>query len=353
MKKVLSLLLALTMTLSLAACGSSAPTPATPASQAPASQAPAESKPANDYKIELKMSHVFAPQEQLTKSLDEVVKNIEQRTNGAVKIVQFPQGQLATYKDGVEQVVQGANFISVEDPTYLGDYNGDFNALSAPFLYSNFDQYNAVVNSDVVAKMKKDVESKGIKVLSLGYIFGFRSLMTNKDNITTPADIKGMKLRVPGSQLFIDTFTALGAVPTPMPFGETIAAVQQGVVDGLEGTMDAYGSNGSAEVAKKMALTNHILGVCGVYVNIDIWNAMPEEYQKIVQEEFDKGAQKMTETVSSNYASQKKALEEKGCVFNEVDHAAFASLVEPVWKSMKVKTPDIFDQFKAVIATVK
>ena len=76
--------------------------------------------------------------------------------------------------------------------------------------------------------MIKEVEEKhGIKVLALDYIFGFRSLMTNKV-ITEPKDLKGMKIRVPGSQLFIDTLTAMGANATPLPFSETISAMQQG-----------------------------------------------------------------------------------------------------------------------------
>ena len=94
-----------------------------------------------NYKLVLRMSHVFAPNEQLTKSLTIVCDNVAKRTNGAIEIQQYPQGQLATYKDGVEQVVQGAKFISVEDPSYLGDYVPDFNALVGPMLYSNFDQY--------------------------------------------------------------------------------------------------------------------------------------------------------------------------------------------------------------------
>jgi len=223
-----------------------------------------------DYKLVLKMSHVFAPNEQLTKSLTIVVDNIKERTDGAIEIQQYPQGQLATYKDGVEQVALGAKFISVEDPSYLGDYVADFNALVGPMLYSNFDEYEYLINTDLVKSRVEELEENHrIKVLALDYIFGFRSLMTN-EVIETPEDLQGMKLRTPGSQLFIDTINAMGATATPIPFGETISAVQQGVVDGLEGTMDAYGTNGSSEVAKKMALTNHFLGTCGVYINADL-----------------------------------------------------------------------------------
>jgi len=310
-----------------------------------------ETTPASieDYKITIKMSHVFAPNEQLTKSLAMVVDNIKERTNGAVDIQQYPQGQLAVYKDGVEQVALGANFISVEDPTYIGDYVPNFKALVAPMLYNNFDQYEAVINSDLVKGWEKELEEKSnIKVLSLDYIFGFRSMMTNKV-ITTPEDLKGMKIRTPGSQLFIDTINAMGATATPLPFSDTISAVQQGVVDGLEGTVDAYGSNGSSEVAKNMAFTNHFLGVCGVYINSDVFNSMPEEYQQIVQEEFTKGAKQMVSEISSNYDKQIKALEAQGIKFNEVDHDAFAAACEPVYETLTGVDDDAISLLKAEI----
>lgn len=303
------------------------------------------------YHLVLRMSHVFAPNEQLTKSLTIVCDNILKRTNGAIEIQQYPQGQLPTYKDGVEQVVQGSNFISVEDPSYLGDYQPNFNALVGPMLYSNFDQYEYLINTDLVKGWVKEIEEKHrIKVLALDYIFGFRSMMTNKV-IRTPADLKGMKIRVPGSQLFIDTLNAMGANAVALPFSETISAVQQGVVDGLEGTMDAYGSNGSAEVAKNMAFTNHFLGTCGVYINADVFNSIPKEYQDIIQEEFTKGAAQMISEVSNNYDTAKAKLEkEQGIKFNEVDHAAFGDAVAPVYANMKGVTPGILDILRAELS---
>ena len=69
-----------------------------------------------------------------------------------------------------------------------------------------------------------------------------------------------MKIRVPNSSMYINCLTAMGATPTGMPFSETISAVQQGVIDGLEGNMNAYSTNGSAEVCKNMSLTNHLVG---------------------------------------------------------------------------------------------
>lgn len=307
----------------------------------------------DDFHLELKMSHVFAPNEQLTITMQEICDNILEKTDGAIEIQHYPQGQLATYKDGVEQVARGANFISVEDPSYLGDYVADFNVLAGPMLVTSFDQYEYLLESQEVQDMIAALEEKGIKVLNLDYIFGFRSMMTNKV-IEKPEDMKGMKIRTPGSQLYVDTLNHMGAVATPMAFSETIAAVQSGVVDGLEGTIDAYATNGSAEVAKNMALTKHLLGVCGAYISTEVWATIPEEYQTIIQDEFNAGAERMVATITENEAATMEKLEnEMGVTFNEVDSDAFKELVAPIYTQMEEEmgtTAGLYDRFQEIIA---
>ena len=207
-----------------------------------------------------------------------------------------------------------------------------------------------LLESDEVKEMFKAAEDKGIKILNMDFIFGFRSMMTNKV-INTPEDMKGLKIRTPGSQLYVDTLNHMGATATPLAFSETISAVQQGVVDGLEGTIDAYATNGSAEVAKNMALTKHLLGVCGAYISVDVWNKIPAEYQEIIQEEFNKGAEQMVKNISEGEAATREKLEkEMGITFNEVDSEAFAKTVEPIYANMKNVTPGRYEKFKEIIA---
>ena len=86
----------------------------------------------NDYHITLKLSHVFAPTEQLTVEMEQVAARILERTNGAVEIQTYGSSQLAVYKDNLQQVVDGSNWIACEDPSYLADYNINFEALIAP-----------------------------------------------------------------------------------------------------------------------------------------------------------------------------------------------------------------------------
>ena len=287
--------------------------------------------------------------------MQEIADNIREKTAGAIDIQCYPQSQLPVYQDGVAQVAQGANFISVEDPSYLGDYVRDFNILAGPMLVTSYDQYNYLLTMPEVQEMYRKAEEKGIHILNLGYIFGFRSLMTNKE-IQSPEDLKGMKIRTPKSELYVNTLNAMGATATPMGFADTISAVQQGVVDGLEGTIDAYGSNGSAEVAKNMALTRHLLGVCGAYINTDVYNKIPEKYRKIVDDEFNAGAERMVKQISESEEQQMKELKEKyGIQFNEVDSEAFRTKITPIYEEMeksKGTTPGLYRKFEDYIKTM-
>ncbi len=276
-----------------------------------------------DFTITLRLSHVFNVNEELAQSIELVAERINTKTNGAVRVLTYPGGQIATYKDGVEMVVRGAHFISVEDPSYIGDYVPEFTALVGPMLYNDFDEYSELVKTPLVQGWLKKVENKGIKVLSLQYIFGFRNLITDKV-IITPDDLNGVKLRTPGSKLFIKTLNAMGATATPLPWGETFSALQQGVVDGLEGSEFTNLGTKVYETGKKnVAFTNHFLGTCGVYISMDVWSKIPEKYQKIIQDEFDYEARQMINMLKAKHAQVIRDLEAQGVAFNDIDRAAF------------------------------
>ena len=135
MKKIVAMLLMAVMMCALTGCGS---------------DKNAENKADNDKKVVLKLSHVFSPDEQLYKSMELVAERINKKTNGRVEIQCYGQNQLACYKDGLEQVANGANFISVEDPSYLGDYVPDFKPLVGPMLYQSYDEYEKMIETPLV-----------------------------------------------------------------------------------------------------------------------------------------------------------------------------------------------------------
>jgi TRAP-type C4-dicarboxylate transport system substrate-binding protein len=307
----------------------------------------------DDYKLVLRLSHVFNPAEQLAKSMDLVAERIYEKTNGAIEIQVFPQAQLPAYKEGVEQVVRGANFISAEDPSFISDYVPDFKALYAPMMYQSFEEYVELTRTQLVQDMVKQAEQQGIKILALDYIYGFRNLITPRV-VRTPQDLAGMRIRVPASDVYISTLGAMGASPTPLPWGETLSAVQQGVVDGLEGSeFTNIGNRVYEGPARFVANTRHILGTVGVYINIDVWNGIPAQYRQIMQDEFTYGAAEMIAILNSEHAGVVRELESKGVRFNEVDNAAFRQALAPLYVEEPGMTRGIFNQVFAELDRIR
>jgi TRAP-type C4-dicarboxylate transport system substrate-binding protein len=312
-----------------------------------------EKKTDDEFKIVLRLSHVFSPKEDLAISMENVAKNVFEKTNGAVTILTYPQGQIATYKDGVELVVRGAYFISVEDPSYIGDYVPEFTALVGPMLYRDYDEFISLVKTPLVQGWIKKAETKGIKVLSMQYIFGFRNLITDKV-IKTPDDLKGVKLRTPGSKLFIETLNAMGATATPLPWGETFSAIQQGVVDGLEGSEFTNVGTKVYETGKKnVALTNHFLGVAGVYISTEVWRKIPLKYRTIVENEFITESNVMVNLLKSKHAAVVQELEEHGVKFNTVDRPSFEARTSSLFSTLPGVNIEMYDQIQNELKKIR
>jgi TRAP-type C4-dicarboxylate transport system substrate-binding protein len=144
--------------------------------------------------------------------------------------------------------------------------------------------------------------------------------------------MKGMKVRVPASKIYIDTLSAMGASPSGLPFGETFSAVQQGVVDGLDGSIATIYGTKVYEVAKKVAMTQHILGSLGVYISPQSWAKLPPELQEIVQEEFDKGAIENNQTLYRlEQEYMKELVQDHGMTFTEVNLDEFGEMTKGVY----------------------
>ncbi|MCI7223031.1 C4-dicarboxylate TRAP transporter substrate-binding protein [Fusobacterium sp.] len=285
--------------------------------------------------LEIKVSYIFKENEPTHLAMKNATDAINKKLEGQVKFSLYPNGQLPVYKDGLQQVVRGANFIDVDDLSYLGDYVPEFTALAGPMLYRSYDEYEKLMHTNLVEDLKKKAEKKGIKILSLDYIFGFRSIVSNKA-IIEPNDLKGMKIRVPGSKLFIDTLNAMGASAVPMSFGETISALQQNVVDGLEGSYATNYLTKTYELRNKMSLTKHFLGTAGVYISTEVWNKLTEEQRKIIQEEFDRAAKENNRDLVELDKELVKKLGEAGVTINEVNLVEFSKLVEPIYKNIGI-----------------
>ncbi|MGL4677601.1 MAG: C4-dicarboxylate TRAP transporter substrate-binding protein [Brevinema sp.] len=300
----------------------------------------------------LKMSMKFVDDEQTAKTLKLVTEKINQRLEGSLQIQVFTGGQLPIGKDSLEQVISGGDWIFVDSHNFLGDYVPDYNAVTGPLLYNDFDEYFAMMRSDLVKGLDTEAEKQGMKILSHDYVFGFRSLLTGKA-IYTPEDLKGIKVRVPNSQLYTYTLQAMGATTSPLPFTELYAALAQGVVDGLEGSILSIEGTKIYEYRKNYSLTKHLLGASAIVISPKVWESLTEEQRTVIQEEINNGAIYNTEETIQQEQEYTKLLQDQGVVFNEVNMESFQKVIANVYTQFPRWTPGIYQAIQEELKKIR
>ncbi len=301
----------------------------------------------------IKISTKFVDDEQTAISLKKVVKEVNEKSGGSLELQLFASGVLPIGKDGMEQIVAGSDWILVDGVNFLGDYVPDYNAITGPFLYSSFDEYFGMTQTDLVKEMNQKIEAEsGIKVLSLDWVFGFRSMMTNKP-IKTPGDMEGLNIRVPTSQLYTFTLEAMGGNPVAMPYPDTYAAIQQGVIDGVEGSIMTYYGTQQYENVKEYSLTNHLLGVSAVSISTKLWDKLTEEERTILVDAFEMGREDNLKETLKAEGEFVDLLKAEGVNFNEVDSDAFLKAAAPVYTRFPQWTPGIYNRILAELKTIK
>ena len=267
MKKIIALSLALVMVFALCACGKSQPA------------ADAE-KP-----IEIKLTTTDPSGAVTTNDLIACCDEIRDRTNGMVDIQVYPDGQMLVYEEGVEAIMSNANLIMIGDPTYFVDYVPSMNALNAPYLFSSREVAAKFFQSETWKGLAQKCEDAGIHVICQDGLIGYRSVIANAP-VTSLADMSKLSLRIPGSDIMIKLFEALGCNYQTMAFSDVFNACQTGALDGLEGVPLAITANSLWDAVDPLyySLTNHALDCYGLYVGTGFWQSIPEEYRNIIQE---------------------------------------------------------------------
>ena len=337
--------------MSLVACGGSTEKKGeVPAAEAGKTEEKAEA--AGGKKV-LKVSHNFLSTQPLHKALQEATKNIEERTNGEITFEIFENAQIANGVDGAEQCMRGADLINVYDLSCIGDWVPDYNALVGPFLFENADEYVEFCKGEWVQSLNAKAEEQGIKVLAPDYCFGLRHIGTNKKVITSFEDMKGFKIRVPKSSLWVETFKALGSSPTAMGWSEIYNGLQTNVIEGMESSLSDIYDNQLDEVLNHITLTGHFLGTAAVMMSADVFNTLTPEQQEIMVEEFEKGAAMNNELFAKADEDARAAMEADGIEFHEVDLAPFEEASKAYFDNMPGLSEGVYDTIMTELEAIR
>jgi len=233
--------------------------------------------------IEIKFSHVVAPNTPKGRAADHFKKLAEERTQGRVKVNVFPNSQLYKDKEEIEALQLGSVQMLAPSLAKFGPLGArEFEAFDLPYIFDGYDSLHTVTQGPVGQGMLKRLEGKGL----IGLAFwdnGFKHMSANRA-LHKPEDVRGLKLRIQSSQVLAAQMKALGALPQVLAFSEVYQALQTGVVDGTENPPSNFYTQKMHEVQKYLAATGHGYLGYAVIVNKAFWEGLPPDLRQTLEE---------------------------------------------------------------------
>lgn len=258
----------------------------------------------------------------------------------------YPASQIASGAKAIEFVQMGTLDIALESTMAAENFIPEIGVLNLPFLFENADQAFSVLDGDVGNELRAAAEAKGFKILCWMYN-GFRDISNSVKPITAPEDLKGLKIRVPESQVFLKTFETLGGVPTPMAISEVFTAMQLKTVDGQENPSAIFVNNKYNEVNDYYSVTHHIFTAEPLIMSLDKFNSFSEEDQTTLLEAAQEAAEYQRQLAIDSADQELQQIKDAGVNVNVVeDMSDFKAAVQPVYETFK-------DQYGALIEKIQ
>jgi len=295
-----------------------------------------ESAPAAAQKAEpvkLKWAHVYETSEEFHKWALWAADEIQKRTNGAYQIEVFPASSLGKESDIVQGLSLGSVDIVYAGAAFIGNTYGPIAMGEAPFMFTGFDHFQKYAKSPFFQELADGYAkaSGGNKITSVTY-YGARCVTSNKP-INVPADMKGLKIRVPNAPLYLMFTEAVGANAAPIAFAEVYLALQQHVVDAQENPLPTIQAKKFYEVQKYINLTQHIVNNLLTIVSSNTWNKLSDANKKIFADVLIEASDKCSVAISKAEGDLVTWFEQQGNIVNKVDRTPFIEAVAPSLKS--------------------
>jgi len=258
---------------------------------------------------------------------------VEERSKGDIEIVIYPAAQLGHDSDLLEALQFGTLDLGVITTSPQTNFAKEFGTLDVPFLFKDWSHVMKFIHSDFYDEFLKSTEKAMFYNLAL-MPRGYRDITNSKRPIRTPEDLKGLKIRVIESPVFVQTFDTLGASPQAMSWGEVFTALQQGTIDGQENTLATISYERVYEVQKYISKTQHIFAFASICASKMLYDNYTPEEQTLLHKAARDAAEFIANQVQAEEVTYAKELTEKGMEINEVDGDAFRALIKPVQESI-------------------
>lgn len=269
---------------------------------------------------------------------------VADKTDGSVKIEVYPDGVLfgRDQNAAINMLEDGGLDALILSTSVFASFEPRMNAISLPYLFSNYDEFIGYLNGAPGQKLLNSLDRMNIVGLSLA-IRTYRSVTNSRGPIAVPADLEGLKIRVPNNNLWVDFFGALGADPTPMNFSEVYTALQLKTIDAQENPVEVPLANKFYEVQSYLSLTNHIADSFGIFMNKDVWGQIDADTQKLIKDAAVEAAEYKNTT---DIAQEEKIIAELEAAGMQVNR-----LSEEQVKMFQAEAMKLYPKFESMVGS--
>jgi len=267
-------------------------------------------------------------------AVKQMSESVKKRTGGKHSIKVYTGTQLGGEKDTIEQTKLGALDLVRINSAPMNNIVPETLVPSLPFIFRDVTHMRKVLDGPIGDEILKALEAHGFIGLAF-YDAGARSFYNTKKPIRTPADMKGMKIRVQQSDLFVGMLQALGANATPMPYGEVYTALKTGLVDGAENNWPSYDTARHFEVAKYYTVNEHSMVPEILMFSKKVFDTLPADEQKIFRAAAKESVPYMRKLWDAKELESRKKVEAAGVqVVDNVDKKPFMDAMKPVYDKL-------------------
>ena len=300
---------------------------------------------------EIKLGHVGEPGSLFQKSADEYAKRANAKLGGKAKVVVYGSSQLGGDSEMIQKLKLGTIDMALPS-TVMSSQVDLFGVFEMPYIVKNR-QHMARIEKEIFwVKLAPEAEKKGLKVLAV-WENGERHITNSKRPIKVPADLSGIKLRVPEGKWRVKMFQAYGANPSPMKFSELFTALQTGVMDGQENPFTQIYSAKLQEVQKYLSLSGHVYTPAYLTVGKTKWESLPPDVRKILEDTAKETQAYVYETAAKDDAELLGKLKAAGMQVNDVDKDAFIKASGGIYDEFGKEVPGAKDVIDRAVALGK
>lgn len=294
----------------------------------------------------LKLSHNQNKSHPVHKALELFAERTNELSNGDLKIRIYSDAQLGTQRESLELVQKGALALAKSNAAELEAFTKDYGVYNLPYLFKDKSQYHNVLQSEIGQKILKSSEPNGF--IGIAYLdAGARSFYAAKE-IKSPADLKGLKVRVQPSPTAVNMVKALGGNPTPLAYGELYTALQQKVVDAAENNIPSYTLSRHSEVSKIFSEDQHTMVPDVLVISTKVWSTLNEQSKKAIEQAAKEATQKMFSLWEESESAEKQKAIAQGVTFTEVDKTPFKQAVEPMYLDIQKNDPAFYQLIEQI-----